>query len=202
MYHFSFDINFPGNEDHWLFEPSLSDLIDFNTIIDIPIVTIDELGPNSLSPLVIEKEDIIPSSSSKTSNLSNFFSSTDIKEIGENRNDILSKTDVFERSNVILSHSISETFTFQEGVTEFVPWTGCDYTSDNDFDEEDDDLDNNSTVGGGAKKKRKRTKHKMPNPDACLITAATEENLRKLGIDPNSNEGKKQKRKIRSVSNL
>lgn len=82
-----------------------------------------------------------------------------------------------------------------QGLTEFVPWTGFDYSSDNDFDE--DDLE--ETVGGGAaKKKRKRTTQKQPSADADLIAAATEANLRKLGIDPSSNEGKKQRRRIRN----
>lgn len=60
---------------------------------------------------------------------------------------------------------------------------------DDDFDDDDDDCK-------GKDKKRKRTR--PPNPDAKLIAEATERNLKLLNLDPNSKEGKKQRRKIRN----
>ena len=87
-------------------------------------------------------------------------------------------------------------FGIMDGLTEFVPWTGFDYSSDCDGD--DDEMEDTLPVSGAAKKKRKRANQKQPSADADIIATATEENLRKLGIDPNSNEGKKQRRKIRN----
>jgi bZIP transcription factor len=87
-------------------------------------------------------------------------------------------------------------FGIMDGLTEFVPWTGFDYSSDCDGD--DDEIEDTLPVSGAAKKKRKRANQKQPSADADIIATATEENLRKLGIDPNSNEGKKQRRKIRN----
>jgi bZIP transcription factor len=87
-------------------------------------------------------------------------------------------------------------FGIMDGLTEFVPWTGFDYSSDCEGD--DDEIEDTLPVSGAAKKKRKRANQKQPSADADIIATATEENLRKLGIDPNSNEGKKQRRKIRN----
>lgn len=68
------------------------------------------------------------------------------------------------------------------------PFLDDDYFDD-DFDDDDDDCKNKD-------KKRKRTR--PPNPDAKLIAEATERNLKLLNLDPNSKEGKKQRRKIRN----
>ena len=103
------------------------------------------------------------------------------------------KFDLNECSEIDKSSGMSN---IMDGLTAFIPWTGFDYTSDGDFDE--DEVDDLTDKGAGAKKKRKRTNQKQPTADADLIASATEENLRKLGIDPNSNEGKKQRRKIRN----
>ena len=89
-----------------------------------------------------------------------------------------------------------EGLNLMEGLTEFIPWTGFDYSSDGEFEE--DEADDVTSGGVATKKKRKRTSQKQPSSDADLIATATEENLRKLGIDPDSNEGKKQRRKIRN----
>jgi hypothetical protein len=65
---------------------------------------------------------------------------------------------------------------------------GCESDDDDDDDDEDGE--------GVGKRKRKRTKR--PNPDADLISFATEEQMRLSNIDPNSKDGKKQRRKIRN----
>ena len=91
---------------------------------------------------------------------------------------------------------LTDDINLMDGLTEFIPWTGFDYTSDGDFDE--DEMEEITDKAGGIKKKRKRTNQKQPSCDADLIASATEENLRKLGIDPLSNEGKKARRKIRN----
>lgn len=45
---------------------------------------------------------------------------------------------------------------------------------------------------------KKRRRQRPPNPDADLIAEATEANMKLYDIDPNSKEGKKQKRQIRN----
>jgi hypothetical protein len=62
-----------------------------------------------------------------------------------------------------------------------------------DFDEEDDEDD--CEVNDNERKRKRGCK---PNPDAEIIAAATAENLKVLNLDPNSKEGKKQKRRIRN----
>lgn len=64
-----------------------------------------------------------------------------------------------------------------------------------DGTDEDDDDDDDSEQGKNKKRRRQPAK---ANPDAELIAAATEENLRLLNLDPNSKEGKKQRRRIRN----
>lgn len=70
------------------------------------------------------------------------------------------------------------------------PWNDPNYYGSDDEDEEDEVTNSNS------KKKRKR--QRSPNPDYDLITAATETNLRLLNINPDSKEGKAQRRRIRN----
>lgn len=99
-------------------------------------------------------------------------------------------------STYLSSSYIPNKLNFYEGLTEFIPWVGFDDNSDNEDDDDDkdskdmkDEIGGSGAGGGGQKKKRKRTKQKPINPDAGLIATATEENLSRLGIDPNSNEG-------------
>ena len=75
----------------------------------------------------------------------------------------------------------------------------CDDDDDDDefSSDEDDERKVKSSQEGKSPKKRMRPS-KKPNPDAELIAAATDENLRMLNIDPNSKEGKRQRRKIRN----
>ena len=75
------------------------------------------------------------------------------------------------------------------GLTPFTQWV--DVGSDDEGDDDDDDPQNHT-------KKRRRTRQKPPNPDADLIAQATEENFRSLGLDPESKEGKAQRRRIRN----
>eukprot|EP01041_Mallomonas_annulata_P005756 gene5756-11631_t len=63
---------------------------------------------------------------------------------------------------------------------------------DDDDDEDVDDYEDHPPKDW--KRKRKRPF----NPDAEIIAEATERNLKLLNLDPNSKEGKKQKRKIRN----
>jgi len=70
------------------------------------------------------------------------------------------------------------------------PWGDPNYYGSDDEDEDDEITNSNS------KKKRKR--QRSPNPDYDLITAATETNLRLLNINPDSKEGKAQRRRIRN----
>ena len=73
------------------------------------------------------------------------------------------------------------------------------YHHEDDEDEEDNDDDDGGGGGGGTSNAKRKKRSRVPNPDAELILQATEHNLRLLGnIDPNSKEGKKQRRKIRN----
>lgn len=82
----------------------------------------------------------------------------------------------------------------RNGLTEFSPWIGCFDGGSDDENEEDEGDEEGNTVG----RKRRRVKNKPPNPDAELIAAATEENFKLLNIDPESKEGKRQRRRIRN----
>lgn len=82
----------------------------------------------------------------------------------------------------------------RNGLTEFSPWIGCFDGGSDDENEDDEGDEEGNTVG----RKRRRVKNKPPNPDAELIAAATEENFKLLNIDPESKEGKRQRRRIRN----
>eukprot|EP00596_Hydrurales_sp_CCMP1899_P005279 CAMPEP_0119034942 /NCGR_PEP_ID=MMETSP1177-20130426/1951_1 /TAXON_ID=2985 /ORGANISM="Ochromonas sp, Strain CCMP1899" /LENGTH=697 /DNA_ID=CAMNT_0006992781 /DNA_START=93 /DNA_END=2183 /DNA_ORIENTATION=+ len=164
---------FEGDDDHWLFEQPLSNSLD------IPLQSIDDdsLSIPQPSPLLFPiKTEYFPSSSDGSSVNKEILNASSIHST--------------ENSSGRYGNFNSD---LKEGLTEFVPWTGFDYSSDGEV--EDDDHEETT---GGSKKKRKRVKIKQPNPDADVIASATGDNLKKLGIDPNSNEGKKQMRKIRN----
>ena len=87
----------------------------------------------------------------------------------------------------------------RNGLTEFAPWTGFDGEDNSDDEDGEDEQTTNNNCGGGIGKKRRRTaKQKPVNPDADLIAAATEENFKLLNLDPESKEGKRQRRRIRN----
>ena len=80
-----------------------------------------------------------------------------------------------------------------QGLTAFSAWTGYDN------DSSDDEGDDEETAAAGVGKKRRRTKHnKPPNPDSQRIITATEEHFKLLNLDPDSKEGKSQRRRIRN----
>lgn len=63
----------------------------------------------------------------------------------------------------------------------------------NDIGEQSDD-----SFSSGQTNPRKRRCPGPSNPDAVLVDQATDEKLRQLNIDPNSREGKKERRRIRN----
>lgn len=189
-----------GEQDHWLFEQPLSNSIDI-VPADIYSCNLDkscdygDLLPHCtdfVSPTIKNEVLYVPTSVSMTVEAPSIspVGGLDVHCSTEKEN-ISSFTD-----EGIKKRLPPESLNLMEGLTEFIPWTGFDYSSDGDFDE--DEVDDVTSAGAATKKKRKRTSQKQPSADADLIATATEENLRKLGIDPDSNEGKKQRRKIRN----
>lgn len=58
--------------------------------------------------------------------------------------------------------------------------------------------DSSSSVMPDTQPNKKRRRQRPPNPDADLIAEATEANMKLYDIDPNTKEGRKQKRQIRN----
>mmetsp|Transcript_27852 Transcript_27852/g.28106 ORF Transcript_27852/g.28106 Transcript_27852/m.28106 type:complete len:675 (-) Transcript_27852:38-2062(-) len=87
----------------------------------------------------------------------------------------LSPSDYFASTEDVHIHSISK-----------------NYNDNADVDDCDDDEDDDVNI------KEHRRKRSRNCPDAEIIAQATENNLKLLNIDPNSKEGKKQRRKIRN----
>lgn len=187
-----------GEQDHWLFDQPLSgsfDLVPID-IPDIPVIESDDFdGLANFVPTEVKIEACISSPSTSILKVEENFLPTGLERVGVDSKDE-SKFDSSNLHDCLETEKATVDFNLMEGLTEFIPWTGFDYTSDGDFDE--DEVEDITDKGGGIKKKRKRTNQKQPSADADLIASATEENLRKLGIDPMSNEGKKQRRKIRN----
>ena len=80
---------------------------------------------------------------------------------------------------------------------------GASFDEDfDDFDNNDDDVDIDKEGGKEKDSKKKNKKVKVArrpnNPDAGLIVNATEQQMALLGVDPNSREGKKNRRRIRN----
>ena len=82
----------------------------------------------------------------------------------------------------------------RNGLTAFTAWT--DFDADENSDDEDGEEGEQTIING--KKRRRTAKQKPINPDADLIAAATEENFKLLNLDPESKEGKRQRRRIRN----
>lgn len=68
-------------------------------------------------------------------------------------------------------------------------------SDDEDDESEDSDPSDDSVVKDNKKKKGKKS---APTNDALLIAAAVEEHLKSLHLDPNSKEGKHQRRRLRN----
>ena len=189
-----------GEQDHWLFEQPLSNSIDI-VPADIYSCNLDkscDYGdllsdcPVFVSPTIKNEVLYVPTSVPMTVEAPSIASVDGLDgHCMTEKENLSSFTD-----EGIKKRRSPESLNLMEGLTEFIPWTGFDYSSDGDFDE--DEVDDVTSAGAATKKKRKRTSQKQPSADADLIATATEENLRKLGIDPDSNEGKKQRRKIRN----
>jgi bZIP transcription factor len=189
-----------GEQDHWLFEQPLSNSIGI-VPADIYSCNLDkscDYGdllsdcPGFVSPTIKNEVLYVPTSVPMTVEAPS-IASVD----GLDGHCMTEKENISSFTDEGIKKRLSpESLNLMEGLTEFIPWTGFDYSSDGDFDE--DEVDDVTSAGAATKKKRKRTSQKQPSADADLIATATEENLRKLGIDPDSNEGKKQRRKIRN----
>ena len=193
---------YSGEQDHWLFEQPL---VGSNEVVPPDILTFHVNPVNQLhesensrvidvdfspSTPIAESISIFPQCITV---MKGCYSETDKSSI-TGPADEKAHVSVCQKSHI--TSLATGSFGIMDGLTEFVPWTGFDYSSDCDID--DDEIEDALPAGGAAKKKRKRANQKQPSADADIIATATEENLRKLGIDPNSNEGKKQRRKIRN----
>ena len=189
-----------GEQDHWLFDQPLSSSIDivpadvYSCNIDKSCDYGDLLSDCSefVSPTIKNEAMFIPTPVPMAVDVQSFSPAEGLNSGSILEKEILSS---FNDEGVKIRLP-PEGLNLMEGLTEFIPWTGFDYSSDGEFDE--DEADDVTSGGAATKKKRKRTSQKQPSSDADLIATATEENLRKLGIDPDSNEGKKQRRKIRN----
>lgn len=192
-----------GEQDHWLFEQPLVGSIEAvpADILTSHVTPDDQLDSNEKtrifkaefapSPQRVEPISIFPENATMMKGC--YCPETDKSSIAAVSDE---KVKASECHGSHLMSLAAGSFGIMDGLTEFVPWTGFDYSSDCDGD--DDEMEDSLPVSGAAKKKRKRANQKQPSADADIIATATEENLRKLGIDPNSNEGKKQRRKIRN----
>ena len=186
-----------GEQDHWLFDQQLTESYDLIPI-DVTVIPAPKLYDHdkvNVSPTEVKIESSTSPSAENIVKLEENIILLEPERVG-----VVSKDESeFASTNFhdcLGKDKLTDDINLMDGLTEFIPWTGFDYTSDGDFDE--DDVEEITDKAGGTKKKRKRTNQKQPSCDADLIASATEENLRKLGIDPLSNEGKKARRKIRN----
>jgi hypothetical protein len=178
---------------------------DYNNNIKKEILTISEDLINKKQKIINKKKDKSSSSTSpppsslvKQSTLVSLTSTT------ISQSQISCTSTISQIAAVAENGSLGFSFPSVEIIPALIggPWNNCDeLNSDDEIDNEDingdiNNDDNNKSNNSASKKKRKR--QRPYNPDADLIAAATEENLKLLNIDTNSKEGKVQRRKIRN----
>ena len=175
-----FDINADGTGDEW-FPLSVAE--------ERPYIKSETSG----------EQYFIPMNSDPTENqLTQLYSSNTQSSPSMNKTTMLNGPQIICKKMVVDDPSLTHGQRIvRTGLTEFAPWTGFD-GEDNSDDEDGGDDELTTSCGGIGKKRRRTAKQKPVNPDADLIAAATEENFKLLNLDPESKEGKRQRRRIRN----